>query len=176
MQCDPFFNQLTAEETQHGYFQQDNTTAHTANATMVAIQEVFEDRIISRGLWPPRFPDLSLLRIYLWRNLKEKVYKNNPRSIEALQAEITCIIGSIAMHKLQKVSHNLFMRCEACLCYLFTAFLEMCACKETDVRESPNDSTLAGRERHGNRGETCHPIYYESPFPPWVNTLYKNVT
>jgi hypothetical protein len=43
MRCDPFFIQLTAEETQHGYFQQYNATAHTANATMVAIQEVFED-------------------------------------------------------------------------------------------------------------------------------------
>jgi hypothetical protein len=38
-----FFNQLTAEERQHGYFQQDNAIAHTANATMVAIREVFED-------------------------------------------------------------------------------------------------------------------------------------
>jgi hypothetical protein len=50
MRCDPFFNQLTAEERQHGYFQQNNAIAHTANATMVAIREVFEDRIISRGL------------------------------------------------------------------------------------------------------------------------------
>jgi hypothetical protein len=43
MQCDLFFNQLTAEERQHDYFQQDNTIAHTANATMVAIWEVSED-------------------------------------------------------------------------------------------------------------------------------------
>jgi hypothetical protein len=40
MQCDPFFNQLTAEEIQHGYFQQDNATAHMADATMAAIWEV----------------------------------------------------------------------------------------------------------------------------------------
>jgi hypothetical protein len=39
----PLFNQLTAEERQHGYFQQDNATAHTANATMVSVREVFED-------------------------------------------------------------------------------------------------------------------------------------
>jgi hypothetical protein len=37
----------------------------------------------------------------------------------------------------------------------------MCACKETDVRESPNDSTLAGGEWHGRRGETFHPHYRE---------------
>jgi hypothetical protein len=42
------------------------------------------DRIISRGLWPPRSPDLSFCDIYLWGNLKGKVYKNNPHSIEAL--------------------------------------------------------------------------------------------
>jgi hypothetical protein len=41
MRCDPFFNQLTAEERQHGYFQQNNATAHMANTTMVAIHEVF---------------------------------------------------------------------------------------------------------------------------------------
>jgi hypothetical protein len=39
----PFFNQLTAEERQYGYFQQDNATAQSAYATMVAIWEVFED-------------------------------------------------------------------------------------------------------------------------------------
>jgi hypothetical protein len=39
----PFFNQLTAEEREHLYFQQDDATAHTANATMFAIREVFED-------------------------------------------------------------------------------------------------------------------------------------
>jgi hypothetical protein len=43
IQCDPFFNHLTAEETQHGYFQQNDATAHMANATMVAIREDFED-------------------------------------------------------------------------------------------------------------------------------------
>jgi hypothetical protein len=41
----PFFSQLTAEERQHGYVQQDNDTAHTANATMVAIWEVFPQNI-----------------------------------------------------------------------------------------------------------------------------------
>jgi hypothetical protein len=125
---------------EHGYFQQDNAAAHTANATMVAIREVLEDRIICRGLWPSQSPDLSFCHFYLWGNLKGKFYKNNPHSIEALQAEITHIIGSIVMDELQRVSHNLFMRCEACsqaegghfqhllrstvrLCYLLTVFL-----------------------------------------------------
>jgi hypothetical protein len=99
----PFFRQLTAEEAQHGYFQQDNVTAHTANATIVTIRETFEDRIISRGLWPPRSPDLSFCDFYLCGNLRGKVYKNNPRSIEALHNEITRAICSITVDELQKV-------------------------------------------------------------------------
>jgi hypothetical protein len=82
---------------------------------MVAIREVFEDRIISRRLWPPRSPDLSFCDYYLWGNLKGKVYKNNPRSIEARQSEITRVIRPVTVDQLQKVSHNLFMLCEACL-------------------------------------------------------------
>jgi hypothetical protein len=39
----------------------------------------------------------------------------------------------------------------------------MCACKETDVRESPNDSTLAGGEGQGSRGETCYATSDENP-------------
>jgi hypothetical protein len=38
----------------------------------------------------------------------------------------------------------------------------MCACKETDVRESPNDSTFDGGERQGSRGETCYATFDEN--------------
>jgi hypothetical protein len=53
--------------------------------------------------------------MYLWGNLKGKVYKNNPRSTEALRNEITRVIGSVTVDELQKVSQNLFRRCVACL-------------------------------------------------------------
>lgn len=39
----------------------------------------------------------------------------------------------------------------------------MCACKETDARESPNDCTLASGEGHGSRGETFHPLCAACP-------------
>jgi hypothetical protein len=105
----PFFNQMTEEERQYGYFQQDNATAHTANATMVAIREAFKDRIISRGLRPPRSPDLSFCDFYLRGN------KNITRSNEALHNEITRVIGSMTVGQLQKVLHHLLMRCESYL-------------------------------------------------------------
>jgi hypothetical protein len=39
----------------------------------------------------------------------------------------------------------------------------MCACKETDVRESPNEITPAGGEGQGSRGEIFHLLYGKSP-------------
>jgi hypothetical protein len=48
----------------------------------------------------------------------------------------------------------------------------MCACKESDVRETPNDSTLAVGEGQGNRGEICHPIYCESAVSSVAEHLY----
>jgi hypothetical protein len=44
-----------------------------------------EDRIISKGLWPPRFSDLNLCDFYLWGQLKNVVYANNPHDLETLK-------------------------------------------------------------------------------------------
>ena len=37
---------------------QDGATSHTSHASMAEIQSFFGDRVISKGLWPPRSPDL----------------------------------------------------------------------------------------------------------------------
>jgi inhibitor of nuclear factor kappa-B kinase subunit alpha len=112
---EPFFEQLTDDERQYGYFQQDNATAHTARNSISALQEVFDDRIISTGLWPPRSPDLSVCDFYLWGNLKGKVYRNTSRTAEALQNEIRNVVASISADELQRVSQGFLRRCEACL-------------------------------------------------------------
>jgi hypothetical protein len=71
-----------------GYFQQDGATAHTSRASMAEIQSFFGDRVISRGIWPPRSPDLTPPDYFLWGHLKAQVYANKPRTIEALKANI----------------------------------------------------------------------------------------
>jgi hypothetical protein len=45
--------------------------------------------------------------------------------------------------------------------------------KKTDVRETPNDSTPAGGEGQGSRGETFHLIYSESPVSSVAESFYK---
>jgi hypothetical protein len=47
---------------------------------MNEINQVFGDRVVSRGLWPPQSPDLNPCDFYLWGKLKDKVYVNNPHT------------------------------------------------------------------------------------------------
>jgi hypothetical protein len=69
----PFVNQLTDEETTYGYFQQYGATAHTALHSMNRIWEVFpEERVVSRGRWSARSPDLTVCDFFLWGALKGK--------------------------------------------------------------------------------------------------------
>jgi hypothetical protein len=89
-------------------------TPHTAKETFRALRRVFgevngEDRIISKGLWPPGSPDF-----YLWGKLKN-VYANNPRDLETLKQNIREAICNIQQRELQQVSRNLFTRIQACL-------------------------------------------------------------
>jgi hypothetical protein len=53
----------------------------------------------------------------------------------------------------------------------------MCACKETDVRESVNDCTLASGEGHGSCGGMFHVPYDENPiFSLVVHPVVKETT
>jgi hypothetical protein len=55
---------LAPTEEIFGYFMQDGVTPQAAKETIQALRGMFgefngEDRIISRGLWPPRSPNVN---------------------------------------------------------------------------------------------------------------------
>jgi inhibitor of nuclear factor kappa-B kinase subunit alpha len=110
----PFLRALWKKK-RHGYFMQDGATAHTATYSINILNKVFEDRLISRRLWPARSPDLNPCDFYLWGNLKDKVYSNNPHTLVELMQSICETISSIEVRELKLVSNNLFKRLEACL-------------------------------------------------------------
>jgi len=72
-----FVNQLDNKELSIGYFQQDRATSHTSHASMAEIQSLLSDHVISKGLWPPHSPDLTLPDYCLWVYLKGRVYQTN---------------------------------------------------------------------------------------------------
>lgn len=50
----PFFQMMSDKEREYGYFQQDSATAHAADSSLDNIKAVFDNSLISRGLWPAR--------------------------------------------------------------------------------------------------------------------------
>lgn len=112
---EPFLEQLNEREIEEAWFQQDGATAHTARASLRFLEEIFANRIISRGIWPARSPDLTPLDYYLWGFLKGNVYKNNVHTIEDLKEAIRITIQEITTDTLQKVFDNMKRRVQSCL-------------------------------------------------------------
>jgi hypothetical protein len=94
---------------------QDGATVSTATYSINVLNEVLEDRLISRGLWPEKSPDLNPCDFYLRGTLKDKVYSNNPHTLAERKQSIRETISSIEVSELKLVSNNIFKRLEACL-------------------------------------------------------------
>ena len=110
-----FVNQLDGEELSIGYFQQDGATSHTSHSSMAEIQSSFGDRVISKGVWPPRPPALTPPAYLLYEYLKGRVYQNKPRNIDTLKANITEEIQAITADVLARTFQNTARRVQSCL-------------------------------------------------------------
>jgi hypothetical protein len=96
------FISLLNEEERFCWLQHDGVTLHTANSTMEMLKQFFDNRIISKNLWPPRSPDLTPRDYFLWGYLKHFVYSNHPQTIEDLkQNEVA--ISNISQETLKNV-------------------------------------------------------------------------
>ena len=108
--------QLTPQDKMQFFFQQDGATCHTSHRSLTRVHDMFtEERTISKGLWPPRSPDLSSCDFYLWGTLKQKVYANNPHNLDQLKENITNFIRRIIREELQAVSANVVKRAQKCI-------------------------------------------------------------
>ena len=103
------FTKIEEEDIANIWFQQDDVTCHTAEATLDVLRPVFEDRVISRRanvLWPPRSCDLTPLAYYLRDAIKDKCYADKPETIDALKDNIREAIGEIQLHTINNVLKN----------------------------------------------------------------------
>ena len=82
---------------------------------MTEIQSSFGDRVISKGLWPPRSPDLTPPDCFLWGYLKATVYQNKPRTVDALKANLTEEIQAVTADVLARTFQNMARRVQSCL-------------------------------------------------------------
>ena len=100
------------------WFQQDGATAHTARKSMDVLRQMFPSRLLSlRGdiQWPARSPDLSPCDFFLWGYLKERVYKNRPKTIRELKATIESEVRKIPQEMTKKVMESFQKRLQQCV-------------------------------------------------------------
>ena len=111
----PSLHEADPDSLEFAYFQQDGATPHTAKRTMEFLREKFGDRLIAKGFWPPRSPDLTPPDFFLWGYLKSRVYSTSPSTLDELEERIREEIGKITKDMLAKVFRNLEMRVVECI-------------------------------------------------------------
>ena len=103
------FTKINEEDIGNIWFQQDDATCHTSEATLDVLRPVFEDRIISHRadvVWPPRSCDLTPLDYYLWNSVKDKCYADKPEIIDGLKDNIREAMWEIKLHINDNVLKN----------------------------------------------------------------------
>jgi len=79
------------------------------------IQSFFGDRVISKGLWSPRSPDLTPPDYFLKEYLKGRLYQNKAQTTDALKANITEEIQAVTADVLARTFQNMARRVQTCL-------------------------------------------------------------
>lgn len=109
--------QIVNQGLHNMWFQQDGATAHTSKETIRILKVLFPGRLISRFgdlQWPARSPDLTAPDFFLWGYLKEKVYINNPQTIDQLKNNIRQEIENIPVKMFKQVMDNSIKRAHLC--------------------------------------------------------------
>jgi hypothetical protein len=97
------------------WFQQDSENAHTAASTIEILHVYFGEKQISKGLWPPRSPDLPSPGLFLRSYLKDTVYRSNPRDLKQLKMNIARAIEEVNEGTLRKYASNMVKRVDKCI-------------------------------------------------------------
>ena len=75
----------------------------------------FCENVISKGVRPPRSPDLTSPVFFMWSYLKDTVYRTNPRDLKQLKMNIIRAIEEVNERTLRKVARNMVKRVDKCI-------------------------------------------------------------
>lgn len=118
----PFAQGLNAVDRY--WFMQDGATPHRTKNVFNFLDKHFTGRVLGLGYpskfgggmdWPPYSPDLNPCDFFLWGYLKDKVYRDNPRTMTELKDAITREINSIDQDTLRNVVNGFECRVHAVL-------------------------------------------------------------
>lgn len=87
----PRILEITGQNFEHTYFQQDGASSHYGRDVRNYLDVVFHDRWIGRRgyiEWPARSPDLTPMDYFFWGYLKNTVFTSKPKTLQELQQRI----------------------------------------------------------------------------------------
>ena len=103
-------------------FMQDGAIPHRTNEVFEVLDEHFSVRVIGLGYpskldggmdWPPYSPDLNPCDFFLWGFLKDKIYRDNPQTLDQLKHAITQEVAAIDRIVLKNVIRGFESRLHA---------------------------------------------------------------
>jgi hypothetical protein len=87
---------------------------HTAKTATPFLQNVFGDRIVGHGFWPPRPPEPTSPEFFLLEFFKERVYSNKTRGLEDIKHDtegaLTNKLLDVLEKKKVKIANACFQR------------------------------------------------------------------
>jgi hypothetical protein len=110
-----FLGHLTEGEIPEAQFQQDSAICLTTRATARELSLLFGDRIVLKGLWPPRSPDLSSPDICQRGFINDSDYRRNPRSPDEVKTNVSNITADISPMALQAMSTDMLRCARLCM-------------------------------------------------------------
>lgn len=101
------------------WFQQDGAPPHFSQIARAELNQQFGHRWIGRGgpiNWPARSPDLTPPDFYLWGTIKQKVYREEPTTIENMRERIRLAFVEINDgNRADRVLENFKRRIRLCI-------------------------------------------------------------
>ena len=113
-------NFLQPRISEHGngplWFQQDGDTAHTAKISRGVLRQLFPGRLVSLHgniPWPAHSPNIC--EFFLWGHLKSEVFREKPKTIEALKDAIRNAIAAILQEMTRRAMRSFTLRLQQCI-------------------------------------------------------------
>ena len=103
----------------HSYWwQQDGATCHTSKKSMEKLRGIFGDRLISNKAdikWPARSPDLNPLDYAFWGMAMQKVYNDNPQTLDELMECVENFFHTLPEDVIRNSVSNILKRARLCV-------------------------------------------------------------
>lgn len=99
------------------WFQQDGAPSHRTRTVTEFLNNNFHGWIGNGGTinWPARSPDFNPCDMFLWGDLKSRVYSTPSNNIDELRAKIELEMQRISSETIRNVYNNLCRRLQKCL-------------------------------------------------------------